>query len=252
MRAGLVTLALLFASCGEKPVAPAKAHWDVIHTFGYDVKAARASPRTPPDATNEELLKQAVEVIARRLHVKDRADIGVWVSGPDTFQVGTRGLGPVELGGLPKLVVRRGTVEFLIEVRPDERYREFRSQGREPARSHVWPGTAAASMPTRRRSSIAGAGAGTQARPTSLATRGSHSSPSRKTPATPRMTSASWSSLRARTRHSMTACCAIPWSRAADAIAPSSCTRSQRRRRRTSARSPRATSAFRWPSSSMA
>ncbi|MDJ0521217.1 MAG: hypothetical protein QNJ90_04005 [Planctomycetota bacterium] len=129
----------------EKKAAPAKPidDWQVLITFDVDVEAARKGGHVRPDADADELFDRVVEVARERVRAADLGDHWVKARGNRRFEVGFAKLAPDQHHEVVALVTRRGTLEFRIEVLPDDEYRSRMDEREDPPwRLGLWKGSA--------------------------------------------------------------------------------------------------------------
>jgi len=129
---------------GDVPSAePELGH--IVFTFALDIEAAKADGRLPADADPKEVLAQTLVVLEERLRTADVGKHRWRDEDPAHVQLGFEALAEDARDQVPRLLTRTGTLEFLIEVLPDEEYRKRLGTDEEPpARLGLWAGTAEA------------------------------------------------------------------------------------------------------------
>lgn len=139
----------LYAGCGtEETPEPQAAQqgdpWHVVLTLEPDLAEARARGRARDREALVQLLGQTGRTLESRLRTAGFEEFNVRLTGEARFHVGFRELALHRRPDVVALLTRPGTLEFMIEVLPDARYRQRLDFGDEaPPRRGLWPSSAA-------------------------------------------------------------------------------------------------------------
>jgi hypothetical protein len=141
----LLGILLPLASCGERAADTSSlgslpaSEWQTVFRYAL---AAPAEEAPPTDKAKWEAWAETLHVLAQRLDLAGHSPFGMTSSVPDAFQVGFQTLSASAREDVQRLLAREGTLEFVIEVLPDEGYEHLRGgRGPEPKRRRIWSGS---------------------------------------------------------------------------------------------------------------